>query len=594
MSMKSARRRGPAERRRRARAARAACRAQAREHHEAVDREQPLPAREQRRRVGRPHAASCWPRPAAACRGGASVSATTVGAPRPAPAEPTTTAAQRAARAARAPARVGFDHDAPRLRDRPLPAPRRWRRARPTSRAIRRRLQPDRRQPLGHAPGDFAVQPGRRRAARQSAQRRRGRASGRKAERPAAVGGSAMGTGQYIEPMRATPSIDTPARRQRSGLPSLCAVCHGWGRRRICDACIAPLRARRASAAGAARSRSPRRRDGLRRLPGRPAAVRRGRWPRVDYGFPWDRADRRASSSTTALDLAAALAGLLVDARRDARGRRPPTCSLPVPLEPRSGCASAATTRPGSWPAGSRGGCALPGRCRRCCCACATRRTSSRCRPTSAPPTCAAPSRSSRAGARELQGRDVTLVDDVMTTGATAAEISARAAARPARRAVRGLGAGAHAARRRGTERRGSPTRDVQHRPGPAGDPAEHRQRDPAGRQHRLRAAPGRAARLLDGRPAAAARRPRLPRVRRGATPCVVGRAARRRAPAAGGRAVRLHARARGRRFAEVAWQPGDWLVFGSETAGLPAAVRDALRRRRSGCACRCGPASAA
>jgi tRNA (cytidine/uridine-2'-O-)-methyltransferase len=29
------------------------------------------------------------------------------------------------------------------------------------------------------------------------------------------------------------------------------------------------------------------------------------------------------------------------------------------------------------------------------------------------------------------------------------------------------------------------------------------------------------------------------------------------------------------RRFAEVAWQAGDWLVFGSETAGLPSEVRD-------------------
>ncbi|HJV60505.1 MAG TPA: tRNA (cytidine(34)-2'-O)-methyltransferase [Albitalea sp.] len=29
------------------------------------------------------------------------------------------------------------------------------------------------------------------------------------------------------------------------------------------------------------------------------------------------------------------------------------------------------------------------------------------------------------------------------------------------------------------------------------------------------------------------------------------------------------------RRFAEVAWQPGDWLVFGSESAGLPQAVKD-------------------
>jgi tRNA (cytidine/uridine-2'-O-)-methyltransferase len=27
-------------------------------------------------------------------------------------------------------------------------------------------------------------------------------------------------------------------------------------------------------------------------------------------------------------------------------------------------------------------------------------------------------------------------------------------------------------------------------------------------------------------------------------------------------------------RFADVAWQAGDWLVFGSETAGLPDAVR--------------------
>ena len=32
-----------------------------------------------------------------------------------------------------------------------------------------------------------------------------------------------------------------------------------------------------------------------------------------------------------------------------------------------------------------------------------------------------------------------------------------------------------------------------------------------------------------------------------------------------------------GRRFAEVAWRADDWLVFGSETAGLPAAVRAAF-----------------
>jgi tRNA (cytidine/uridine-2'-O-)-methyltransferase len=31
------------------------------------------------------------------------------------------------------------------------------------------------------------------------------------------------------------------------------------------------------------------------------------------------------------------------------------------------------------------------------------------------------------------------------------------------------------------------------------------------------------------------------------------------------------------RSFADVAWQRGDWLVFGSESAGLPAALRDSL-----------------
>ena len=29
--------------------------------------------------------------------------------------------------------------------------------------------------------------------------------------------------------------------------------------------------------------------------------------------------------------------------------------------------------------------------------------------------------------------------------------------------------------------------------------------------------------------------------------------------------------------LAEQAWQPGDWLVFGSETAGLPPALRDSF-----------------
>jgi tRNA (cytidine/uridine-2'-O-)-methyltransferase len=31
------------------------------------------------------------------------------------------------------------------------------------------------------------------------------------------------------------------------------------------------------------------------------------------------------------------------------------------------------------------------------------------------------------------------------------------------------------------------------------------------------------------------------------------------------------------RRLDEIAWQAGDWLVFGSETSGLPAALRDSI-----------------
>ena len=35
------------------------------------------------------------------------------------------------------------------------------------------------------------------------------------------------------------------------------------------------------------------------------------------------------------------------------------------------------------------------------------------------------------------------------------------------------------------------------------------------------------------------------------------------------------------RPFAEIIWQPGDWLVFGSETAGLPVDIRDTFDTSR-------------
>ncbi|WP_418319240.1 tRNA (cytidine(34)-2'-O)-methyltransferase [Piscinibacter sakaiensis] len=47
-----------------------------------------------------------------------------------------------------------------------------------------------------------------------------------------------------------------------------------------------------------------------------------------------------------------------------------------------------------------------------------------------------------------------------------------------------------------------------------------------------------------------------------------------RRADAAGGRVFAFTTRGSAL-LPEIRWQPGDWLVFGSETAGLPAGLRD-------------------
>ena len=48
------------------------------------------------------------------------------------------------------------------------------------------------------------------------------------------------------------------------------------------------------------------------------------------------------------------------------------------------------------------------------------------------------------------------------------------------------------------------------------------------------------------------------------------------------------------RLFADVPWQRGDWLVFGSETRRPAGRAARATSRRRNACACRCAPASAA
>ena len=139
--------------------------AQRREHQEAVDRERAMPGREHRLRVDRAVQHHVGPQQLAACPAATSAS-THAHAARRAPSAAATTSGARGADAAVASRRghVGFD------RRRPCAAGRRCgqhlgagaQEGAPVDDAPR--LQPDHRQPLGHAPGDLAVQP-RRRAA---------------------------------------------------------------------------------------------------------------------------------------------------------------------------------------------------------------------------------------------------------------------------------------------------------------------------------------------------------------------------------------------------------------------------------------------
>ena len=201
-------------------------------------------------------------------------------------------------------------------------------------------------------------------------------------------------------------------------LPSLCAVCRGWGRGRLCRECIERFlgeqpRCRRCSlevpdgvtTCGACLLDPPPYESTL---------------SAASYGFPWDRLIT-AFKYHGALDLAPSLAEQLVAASR----RRPeltPSLLIPVPLHPirlrERGYNQA-------WELARRIG-------RRLCCE-ADAALLLRIRDTPRQMALAADERAAnvrgafavephrRAALRDAR---VTLIDDVMTTGATAAEIA--------------------------------------------------------------------------------------------------------------------------------------------------------------------------
>jgi len=202
------------------------------------------------------------------------------------------------------------------------------------------------------------------------------------------------------------------------GLPSLCAVCRGWGRQRVCVACVDRF------ANGVERCR----RCGLEV----PAGIEtcgacivapppyRGTVAAVTYGYPWDRLVA-AFKFHDALDLAPALAGLMLTAHR-ARTDHVPSLLLPVPLSAQRLQERGYNQ---AWELARRLGPALD---------CATDATLLvRVRDTPhqlafPPDRRAANVRSAFAvnprGAASLRGQAVTVVDDVMTTGATGAEVA--------------------------------------------------------------------------------------------------------------------------------------------------------------------------
>lgn len=218
---------------------------------------------------------------------------------------------------------------------------------------------------------------------------------------------------KYIEPVLFTRLLAATAR-----LPSLCSVCRGWGRQRICAACVnrfAPAQPRCDRCA----LRVP---EGVVRCGAcltDPPPFERA-LAAVDYAYPWDGLITRFKFHA-GLDLAPALAQRLADAAH-ARSLPGPTLLLPAPLS------NARLKERGynqAWELTRHLARAMQCRCD----------ATLLLRVKDTPHQIALPleRRASNVHAAfaveprraaELRGQTVTVVDDVMTTGATASEIT--------------------------------------------------------------------------------------------------------------------------------------------------------------------------
>lgn len=200
-------------------------------------------------------------------------------------------------------------------------------------------------------------------------------------------------------------------------LPSQCALCRSWSRRRLCADCVQRFaltitRCRRCALtvpAGVETCGAC-----LRQPPPWDAAV-----AAVDYAWPWDTLLQRFKFHG-ALDLAAALSALVVDALHRAPGPAPAQWVLPVPLSDERLRERGFNQ---AWEIARR-----VARTLRC-------RADARLllRPRDTQHQVALPHDQRQANVRgafaleprrraEVAGRDIALVDDVMTTGATVAE----------------------------------------------------------------------------------------------------------------------------------------------------------------------------